>query len=311
MALWHDAPRVSTLRPAALGEGVRVRAAASLISRGTERLVWEGRVPERERDRMRAPFQEGAFPFPVKYGYALAGIAETGDLAGRPVFALHPHQSIVSLPPSALTPLPTALPLRRACLAANMETALNALWDAGAGPGDRIAVIGAGLVGCLVARLAARLPGAEVALTDKIAARADVASQLNVSFASAPPKGCDIAFHCSATGAGLSAAMECLGPEGRLVDLSWYGDRQVEAPLGACHSFRLTLTCSQVGEVSPSRRPRWGHARRLAKAVDLLDDPALDALITDEVRFADLPARLPGILAPDAPGIATIVTYED
>lgn len=328
LALWRDAPGRAALRPGALGDGpCLVRTKASLISRGTERLVHEGQVPETEWERMRAPFQEGDFPFPVKYGYAAVGeviLDESGaGLEGRKVFALFPHQSHFRLAPQHLVPLPAGVSVRRAALAANMETALNALWDAGLGPGDRVAVVGAGLVGCLVARLAARTPGVEVTLIDVNARRADVAAQLNVSFAVAEGGAqdcdrpcdidgpCDIVFHASASAGGLRAAIDLLGDEGTLVEMSWYGAREVPVALGgAFHSRRLQIVSSQVGQVAPSRRPRWTHRRRLEAALALCDDPTLDALIDREVAFADLPAALPEILAPDAPGIGTLVRYD-
>ncbi len=315
-ALWHVAPRRSEIRPAAEGEGAALLSMRhSLISRGTERLVFEGRVPEGERARMRAPFQEGDFPYPVKYGYAAVAEVLEGpsDLVGRHVFALHPHQTRFRLPVEALVPVPAAIPPRRAALAANMETALNAIWDAAAGPGDRIAIVGGGLVGLLVARLAARIAGTEVWVRDTAAERRETCEALSLRFAERQiaDNGFDIAFHTSASAAGLAEAIGLLGPEGRVVEMSWYGEGAVPAPLGgAFHSQRLSLVSSQVGQVSPSRRPRWSHARRLAKAMELLDDPALDALIDTEVPFNELPARLPALLAPSAPGVATIIRYE-
>lgn len=212
-----------------------------------------------------------------------------------------------------LIPLPDGLPPRRAALAANMETALNALWDSAAGPGDRIAVIGGGLIGCLIARLARRIPGTEVILKDHLADRAGTAAALDVEFTTAPLEGedFDIAFHSSASESGLQEALNCLGQEGRLMELSWYGEGQVSLPLGGSfHSKRLQIISSQVGQVSPGHRPRWPYRRRLAKALELLNDPALDALIDSEVAFDDLATRMPEILAPDAPGIATIIRYQ-
>jgi hypothetical protein len=318
IALWHVGPQQSELRETQRDDwrdelndagSVHVRTKFSLISRGTERLIWEGRVPEAEQNRMRAPHQEGNFPFPVKYGYAAVGLTDD-DL---PVFALYPHQTQFSLPSEQLRPIPHHIPLRRAALAANMETALNAVWDSGAGPGDRICVVGAGLVGCLVARLCQRLPGADVTLVDRLRLRDDIAVQLNVNFASGEeaPKGSDIVFHTSASEGGLATAMGCLGDEATLVEMSWYGDRMVSAPLGgAFHAGRHRIISSQVGSISPSHRLRWDYARRMDKAIELLDDPALDHLIDREVAFADLPNELPSILAPDADGIATIVTYD-
>jgi len=318
-ALWTVAPGRAELRAAAVppagADGVQVRTLWSAVSRGTERLVLHGRIGAGEYRRMRAPMQEGNFPFPVKYGYCAVGVVEAGPaaLAGRTVFALHPHQDRFVAPAALVAPVPAAVPPRRAVLAANMETALNAVWDSGAGPADRIVVVGAGLVGLLVGWLCARLPGAAVTAIDVDPARAEVAARLGLSFAApdAAPADADVVFHASASAAGLATAIGCGGDEARVVELSWYGDGAVPAPLGgAFHSRRLKLISSQVGQVAPSRRPRWSHARRLAAALDLLADDCLDALITEEVAFADLPAAMPRLLAPGAPGLATVVRYD-
>jgi threonine dehydrogenase-like Zn-dependent dehydrogenase len=317
-ALWHVAPGTCEIRtqklPAAGPGDVLVRTLFSGISRGTERLVHQGRVPPGEYERMRGPNMGGSFPFPVKYGYCAVGIVEDGppELIGRRVFALHPHQDRFVLPARAVTPLPDDLPPRRATLAANMETALNALWDSGAGPGDRIAVVGGGIVGLLVAHLAARLPGARVTLVDPASDRAPFADLFGCAFAmpDAAPPDCDIVFHASASAAGLTTAIACAGHEARIVELSWYGEGTVAAPLGgAFHSRRLTLTASQVGQISPSRRPRWNYARRMAAALELLADPRLDALVSQELAFADLPRDLPAILTAST-GLAPVIRYD-
>ncbi len=314
-ALYYTAPGKAEIRDAPLGSGdVTIRALASAISRGTERLVFEGRVPESEWSGMRAPMQEGDFPFPVKYGYQCVGVVEDGDpsLVGQTVFVLHPHQTRFSVPAGAVCRIPPTIPPARATLAANMETALNAVWDSGLSAGDRVAVIGAGALGCLIARLAARFPGVDVVLIDKIETRAAIANELSVTFAApgAAPRDCDLVFHASASEAGLKIALEAAGAEGKIVEASWYGDRPVTIPLGgAFHSRRLSIVSTQVGAVPPARAPRWTHRRRLAKAVELLDDPALDALLTAEVAFADLPARLAEILAENAAGVTTVVRY--
>ncbi|MCG5234697.1 zinc-dependent alcohol dehydrogenase [Xanthobacter oligotrophicus] len=318
-ALWTVGPGAAALRteelpPPSLDEA-RVATVWSAISRGTERLVFQGLTDPVHRDRMRAPLQQGDFPFPVKYGYCAVGRVEAGPAAleGRLVFALAPHQTRFNAPASMLTPLPEGLPPRRATLAANMETALNALWDGGAGPGDRIVVVGAGLVGLLVTYLAARLPGAEVTAIDPDESRAGLARSFGAAFApsSAGVADADLVFHTSGSGAGLATALACCGEEARVVEMSWYGDKGVNAQLGgAFHHRRLQIVSSQVGMVSPARRPRWSHRRRLEKALALLEDPALDALITDEVAFDDLPQALPRILADGAAGIATVVRYK-
>ncbi len=317
-ALWYVGQRECALNVEALsprpGEAV-VRALFSAVSRGTERLVFEGRVPASETGRMRGPNMAGSFPHPVKYGYCAVGevIAGPEALIGRRVFALHPHQAHFALPPESLTVLPEGLPPRRAVLAANMETALNALWDSGAGPGDRIAVVGAGVVGLLVASLAARLPGAEVTVVDVDPSRGAIAAALGARFATdaASVADADVVFHASATAAGLNAAIAMAGFEARIVELSWHGAGATPVSLGgAFHSRRLKLVSSQVGHVAESRRARWSHARRMAKALELLAaDARLDALITDDIPFADAPARLPALFAPGAKGLTAVLTY--
>ncbi|MFG1374712.1 zinc-binding alcohol dehydrogenase [Xanthobacter oligotrophicus] len=318
-ALWTVGPGAAALRteelPPPSPDEARVATVWSAISRGTERLVFQGLTDPVHRDRMRAPLQQGDFPFPVKYGYCAVGRVEAGPAAleGRLVFALAPHQTCFNAPASMLTLLPEGLPPRRATLAANMETALNALWDGGAGPGDRIVVVGAGLVGLLVTYLAARLPGAEVTAIDPDESRAELARSFGAAFATSDVgmADADLVFHTSGSAAGLATALACCGEEARVVEMSWYGDKGVDAHLGgAFHHRRLQIVSSQVGQVSPARRPRWNHRRRLEKALALLKDPALDALITEEVAFDDLPQALPRILADGAAGIATVVRYK-
>jgi threonine dehydrogenase-like Zn-dependent dehydrogenase len=273
---------------------VRVRTLHSGISRGTEMLVFRGEVPSSEFDRMRAPFQEGDFPGPVKYGYASVGVVEEGPdtLVGRPVFCLHPHQTQYVVPVDTVHPLPEGVPPARAVLAANMETAINALWDASPRIGDRIAVVGGGVVGLLVAWLAGRVPGCEVELVDLRPSRQVVAQALGVAFAeprNATPEA-DLVVHASGSAAGLVTALKLAAFEATVIEMSWYGRREVALPLGeAFHARRLSLRSSQVGHVATAQRARWSHRRRLGLALSVLRDPVLDLLITDNAPFDELP----------------------
>jgi len=300
------APRRAEIRPAdapfpARGY-LRIRALASGISRGTESLVFEGKVPEGEWDRMRCPFQEGAFPFPVKYGYALVGLVEEGPAAriGERVLCLHPHQSRITIPTEAALSIPPEISTERAVLAPQMETALNAMWDAAPRVGDRIAVVGAGVIGCLVAYLCSRLPGAVVTLIDINEDRREVASALGLSFATPSAElssGCDLVFHASGQANGLDLSLSLAGFEATVIELSWYGTTPVSVGLGgAFHSQRLTLRSSQVGSVAPGRRSRWSPRRRLGLALDLVADKRLGVLVQSETPFEALPAMLPSIL---------------
>lgn len=307
-ALWTIAPGRAELRrervEPAPGAAV-VRTLRSAVSRGTERLVLAGRVPPSEVERMRAPFQDGDFPFPVKYGYMTVGRVEHGpaDLAGRLVFALAPHQDRIALPPAALYPVPAGVPERRAVLAAAMETALTVVWDSGAGPGDRVLVVGAGVIGLLVAHLTAALPGADVTLVDVDPARATPAARLGLVFGDpgAAPADCDVVVNASASAEGLALAIAAAGVEASVVEASWYGDGAVPVPLGgAFHSRRLRIVGSQVGLVPPGRRIRWPARRRMAKALALLADDRLDVLLTGETPFSAAAEAYPAVLADPA-----------
>jgi hypothetical protein len=300
-ALWFLAAERANIGPAQLGEGVLVQALYSGISRGTEKLVFQGLVPPSEHARMRGPGMEGDFGFPVKYGYCSVGRVLEGALAGKLVFALFPHQTLYRLPESSLTPLPDGLPAGRAVLAANMETALNIVWDSGASAGDRIAVIGAGVVGLLTGLLLAQMPGAEVTMVDISAQRLDLVRALGLQAAlpADAPQACDVVIHTSATEAGLACAVGAAGRNATVVEASWYGTRPVALGLGAgFHSQRLRLISSQVGQLPPDRSPRWSYARRMAKALTLLRaDDRFDRLISGETGFDALPVHYASILA--------------
>ncbi|MEO8680251.1 MAG: zinc-binding alcohol dehydrogenase [Vicinamibacterales bacterium] len=303
-AFWIAEPGRGEIRDEDLptpGEGeVVVRALYSGISRGTEALVFSGRVPQSEWGRMRAPFQAGEFPAPVKYGYAMVGEVERGplDLVGRHVFVLHPHQTRFVVPAGAVHVLPDGVPATRAVLAANLETALNGVWDARPHVGDRIIVIGAGTVGMLAAWLAARIPGTAVELVDINPQREIVARALGVPFATpaAAAGAADLVIHASGSPAGLALALQLAAVEATIVELSWFGDQTVPLPLGQdFHSKRLTIAASQVGRVAPAQRARWDTRRRMQLALALLRDPALDAVITGESPFEDLPEVMAGL----------------
>ncbi|MEU0930150.1 zinc-binding alcohol dehydrogenase [Streptomyces malaysiensis subsp. malaysiensis] len=317
-AFWLRSPGLGEIRETALPDpgpkDVVVRTLCSGVSRGTETLVFRGGVPESQHTAMRAPFQDGAFPGPVKYGYLNVGLVEEGpsSLLGRTVFCLYPHQTRYVVPASAVTPVPEGVPAQRAVLAGTVETAVNAAWDAAPLLGDRIAVVGAGMVGASVAAVLSRFPAVRVQLVDAEPARAEVARALGVDFA-LPEEAAgdlDLVVHASATERGLARSLELLAPEGTVLELSWYGDRRVGLPLGeAFHSRRLTVRSSQVGTVSPARGNRRGYGDRMALALELLADPAFDALVTGECGFEELPEVLPRLASGEIPGLCHRVRY--
>jgi 2-desacetyl-2-hydroxyethyl bacteriochlorophyllide A dehydrogenase len=318
-ALWSVEPGRMELRgeivAAPEDDQVCVRARFSGVSPGTERLVLSGKVPESEWNRMRAPFQAGDFPFPVKYGYASVGeiVAGAPERLGETVFVLHPHQSFYTVPADAAVPLPDGVPAARGILAANMETALNGLWDGGASPGDHIAVVGGGIIGLLVAHLAARIPGTRVTVVDVDPAREAHAHVLGAGFATpkTAPRDQDLVYHASGHPDGLDTALSLAGIEARVVEMSWYGSTPVTATLGgAFHSRRLTLRSSQVGRVPPDRQARWSYRRRLSTALSLLREDALDALISPPVALTEAASRIPALLGPEGGGLMPLISYD-
>jgi threonine dehydrogenase-like Zn-dependent dehydrogenase len=319
-AFWVSEPGVGEIRSVVLPppgpDDVVVRTLRSGISRGTESLVFRGGVPTSQHAAMRAPFQDGDFPGPVKYGYLNVGLVEHGppSLVGRPVFCLHPHQTVYVVPARSVVVVPEAVPLARAVLAGTVETAVNALWDAAPLVGDRVTVVGGGMVGCCVARLLVRIPGTRVTLVDVDVGRAPVAAALGVDFAlpADATDGQDLVVHTSATSAGLQQSVDLLAPEGTVVDLSWYGDTDVTLSLGgAFHTRRLGIRASQVGVVAPARRGTRTTTDRLALALDLLADPAFDVLLTGASSFEDLPEVMPRLASNDLPALCHSVTYDD
>ncbi len=319
-AFWLREPGVGEIRPTVLpdpGPGeVVVRTVNSGVSRGTETLVFRGGVPTSQYAAMRAPFQQGEFPGPLKYGYLSVGAVEHGppELLGRNVFCLYPHQTRYVVPAAAVTMLPDGVPARRAVLAGTVETAVNALWDAAPLLGDRVSVVGAGMVGCCVARLLAQIPGVRVTVVDVDPAKVAVAATLGADFAlPADAQGDqDLVVHTSATAAGLQRSIDLLATEATVIELSWYGDVEVGLPLGgAFHSRRLAIRASQVGLVSPARRSRRTPADRLALALELLRDPAFDLLLTGESDFDDLPDVMSRLAAGTLPALCHTIRYPD
>lgn len=317
-AFWIVAPGRSEIREEPLApqsaDEVLVRTVASGVSRGTESLVFAGRVPVSLHETMRCPFQAGSFPGPVKYGYMSVGRVEAGPdaLLDRLVFCLHPHQDLYVVPASAVTPLPPDLPPHRALLAANMETALNGLWDAPPLAGDRIAVVGCGVVGGLAATLASRIPGVELEVIDPAPARRDLAARLGLRHVQAEEAtgDADLVIHASGTAEGLATALRLAGTEATVLELSWYGEGDVPVPLGEVfHPRRLRLLSSQVGMVAAAKRARWDNRRRLELALRLLADPLYDAFLTSEGSFDSLPETMPRLAASRGDALCHLVRY--
>ena len=317
-AFWVTHPGVGELKHEALTaigeEDVLVHALYSGVSRGTESLVFNARVPESEFDRMKAPFQSGQFPAPVKYGYCSVGRVKQGPLhlLDKTVFCLFPHQNRYVVPAAMVLPVPDDVPAERAVLAANMETAINGVWDTEPMLGERITIIGAGVVGCLVAYLCSRIAGVKVTLVDISPERQVIAERLGLTFCT-PDQALDnqdCVIHASGHPEGLRQALDLVGNEGRIIEMSWFGEGEIRLPLGgAFHSQRLSLRASQVGQLPAKLRPRWDYQRRLALALSLLADSQLDALINSESDFEMLPQLAPQLFSSDSNVLCHRIRY--
>jgi threonine dehydrogenase-like Zn-dependent dehydrogenase len=316
-ALWIVEPGRAELRtetlPELAGDQVLVEATFSALSRGTEGLVFRAGVPPELYASMRCPHQAGELSLPVKYGYCSVGrvIAGAAPL-GQRVFCLHPHQDQYLVPASAVVELPDNVPDRRAVLAANMETAVNGLWDAAPLVGSRVAVIGAGAVGLLSASLLRRMPGVDLEVVDITPDKDELCRELGLRCVrpSAARGECDLVLHASGSPAGLDTALELAGFEATIVELSWYGDRAVSLRLGSrFHNGRFRILSSQVGSVAPSQRSRWSYRRRMQLALQLLGDPAYDALLAPSVPFERLPEALPGLFGRAGSTVTELIEY--
>lgn len=318
LALWYAAPKVAEIRSAQLdalaANHCRIETLYSAISRGTESLVFNGEVPTSEYARMATPLMAGQFPFPVAYGYCNVGRVIEGPAAWlqKTVFCLGPHQTLFDAPMSMLAEVPTKVPAERAVLAANMETALNAVWTGKPGPADHIAIVGGGVVGLLVAYLCSQLPGADVVLVDPLKARETTCKALGIRYApnTQSLRGCDVVFHASGHPAGLQDALTIAGNEASVVELSWYGSRAVTVELGgAFHSQQLRLQSCQVGHIEQTHQPRWSYNRRVLAALDLLSDDRLDALLEPAIALAALPLEIRNILGPSQTRLCQVIAY--
>jgi 2-desacetyl-2-hydroxyethyl bacteriochlorophyllide A dehydrogenase len=301
--LWFTAPGAVELReglPAQLATGqVRVRALASGISQGTELLLWRGEGPEPFDPSLDAA---SAPTYPRRYGYAWVGeIVETCAVdrrVGERVFALLAHGDEHCVVASAARRLPPELPAERATLAANLETAVNVVWDAGIGLGDDVLVVGGGVVGLLAGQLARRAGASRVRLVEPLAARRLVAETLGFDAALSPEQligaaeaEADVVIEATGRPECLDLAIAQARSEGVVAVASFYGQRVAPVSLGvAFHRRRLTLRASQVSHLPPSRAGRWSFDRRFELVCELLRDPRLDALLERPIAIADAAA---------------------
>lgn len=317
LALWHTSPEKSEIKQAASfeisGEICEIQSLYSLVSTGTERLVATGKIPTGLYNSMQVPYMEGDFSLPVKYGYSLVGEVVKGPLLGKTVHLLHPHQDYCKVAAADVFPIPDEVPAVRATLASNLETAVNAVWDSGVSVGDRVAVVGFGIIGSLVARLLAQLPAVSLTILEKDPDRIKMAKSMG--FEVSPNENLstplDIAFHCSSTAAGLQTCIDTVGLEGKVIELSWYGDKSVELNLGGTfHPQRKVIISSQVSQIPASHQHRWDFRRRKEAVFELLKNPDFDLHTPKTTPFTNLPEVFSEIRKGSSKQLVWIVDYQ-
>jgi threonine dehydrogenase-like Zn-dependent dehydrogenase len=290
-----------------------VRAMFSAVSPGTERLVADGKVPVALRKEMRCPYMGGNFPFPVKYGYSLVGEVVQGpvELRGRKVHVLHPHQDVCVVRSEDVRPLPDDLPPARATLASNMETAVTAAWDSGVALGERVLVVGFGIVGSLIARIFGLGPAVDLEIAEKRPDRRRLAESMGFRATGRPSaESFDVAFDTSGTPAGLQTAIDSVGVEGRVVAVSWFGAEPVRLDLGGSfHSRRKRIIGSQVSRIPGSLRPRWDIRRRTELVFRLLERPEFDLHVGPTVPFTELPKAFETLVRRSPGGLSPLIMY--
>jgi len=315
-ALWHINPVSSDIlrsEPEIQKNQCLLQSKYSLISVGTERTVSMGKVPVDLHDSMAVPYMKGAFSFPVKYGYSLVGKVLKGpsEWMGRNVHLMHPHQDYCYSNLSDLFILPPTIPLKRATLISNMETAVNAIWDSQVSIGDRVVVVGFGLIGSLVALIVRQIPGVEVQVVEIDKSRQQVARSLGFGVSDSCKKNhFDMAFHASGSATGLQNAIDAVGLEGPIIELSWYGNRKVDISLGTTfHSLRKQLISSQVSFIPSTKQSGWDFKRRKKTVLNLLHNPVFDHLLDTEVPFKESPSVFEKIRNNDWEPLTCVVKY--
>ena len=319
-AYWVVSPNEGAIQPVpdptpVLPGHSLVRAVAAGISPGTERLVASGRISADQDTVMGCRYMEGSFALPVKYGYSLVGIGITGALQGHRVFTMHPHQTLACVQDDHTVILPDHIGDARATLFPNLETAVNGVWDAALRPAEQAVVVGAGPVGLLLAFVLRRETGTPTIVMEPDADRAAFAADLPWVGEVLSPQDADgahdVALHASGSPAGLQSALDTVGFEGRVIDLSWYGSTPVTLDLGtAYHHDRKRIQASQVGTVAPNHRGPDGHRVRNEAVLDLLKDDGLDALMARPEPFHQLPTLMQRVYSGDLAHPHAVVAYD-
>jgi threonine dehydrogenase-like Zn-dependent dehydrogenase len=313
-ALWHLTKSKSILKEVELNISYDtiIQSSYSLISAGTEKLVATGLVPEKLHETMKVPYMEGALGLPVKYGYSVTGRIVSSGIFEKDalVHIMHPHQDLICADAKNCTLIPAFIPLKRATLVANMETVVNAIWDANLTHNNSILIAGYGTVGALLARVCKTRFNAHVDFIERNEDRINALKMHGYQLASIEKYNYDIAFNCSASNEALQYCIDHVDEEGSIIELSWYGDIKVTLSLGETfHSMRKKIISSQVSNIPKSKRAEWNYEKRKQLAFEYLKDPFFDYLITDEIPFEETPHFFERLRNDNLNGIGYCIKY--
>jgi threonine dehydrogenase-like Zn-dependent dehydrogenase len=319
-ALWHRSASESEIITGDIrkeeGKELLVESFFSLVSIGTERTVALGMVPPEIREQMKVPYMEGSFSFPCKYGYSLVGkiIRGPAGLKNRFVHLMHPHQDMAWVHPSSVFPLPDGIPPRRAVLAGNMETAVNALWDSEISVGDSVLIAGFGIVGALIALLASCIPGVAIVVLETNEKRRSLAAKLGFDLFENFRTGntpFDAALNTTGDENALQICIDNTGFESQVTEVSFYGTKAVSVRMGGnFHISRKRIAVSQVSNLPLKKLARWDHLRRKQLVYNLLKDNRFDCLVENAVPFHDAPVLFKLIRSNAMHEISVLLTYQ-
>ena len=300
--LWFCEPykvEVRSCQPLAIPAGqVRVRALCSAISAGTEMLVYRGQLPsELALDVSIAQMQKNP-EYPLQYGYASVGIVEAigqgveKSWLGKRVFSFAPHASHFNSESDALIELPDGIAAEDAVFLANMETAVNLVQDGRPMIGERVAVLGQGIVGLLLTAVLARFPLAELLAIEGIAERRELAKSLGASNACSPLRldsaWADLIYEVSGVPEALNSAIDLAVFDSRIIIGSWYGKKSTAIDLGGkAHRNRISICTSQVSSLAPELSGRWNKERRFDVAWQMLQTIKPSRLISHQVPLLE------------------------
>ena len=297
-ALWHLNTEKSIIKPGHLprinSNQVLIESRYSLISAGTEKSIAQGFISEKHQPFMQVPYMDGSFSLPIKYGYSVVGkVISEGKYLDRRVHLMHPHQSLIVADIGNVYFISDQLYYSKAALLSNMETIVNAIWDAEISNNEEVLICGFGGIGFLLAETIRMLKSAVVTILDTDDARISLAHKRGfetMMLNDLRREHFATAFNCSGTYGGLNNCIKAVGFEGKVIELSWYGDEMGLVDLGGSFHFnRKKIISSQVSNIPLGKKETWTFVKRKKYAEEVLNQLDLSSYGVNRIPFAEAP----------------------